>query len=231
MVNYQKKQRLLFEEIEKDFREGKSPSTIVDPVKDYANDNQICLTSVVFLSDEIRRNIEEKIILPLKKLDKRQYCYLQQSLHVTVQNIRTIHDPPLFSADDVEKVKEVLRRIIPKYRPFEFSIRGIFDLPTSLSLRAYSEETFGKLVLELRNALEEAKVPDNKKYASSNTVIANATVCRYSVSPSEVFLAAIREMKEINIGSTIVKEIFLISTNAVCHPDKTKIIERYLLRD
>jgi hypothetical protein len=231
MVNYQKKQKLLFEKIENDFKVGKSPSTIVDPVKDYANDNQICLTSVVFLSDEIKRNIEEKIILPLKKLDKRQYYYLPQSLHVTIQNVRTIHNPPLFSADDVEKVKKVLRRIIPKYHHFEFSIRGIFDLPTSLSLRAYSDEVFGKLVLELRNALNEEGVPDNKKYASSNIIIANTTVCRYTVPPSEVFLNTIRTTKEINVGSMIVKEIFLISTNAICYPNKTKIIERYLLGD
>ncbi len=230
MVSYQKQQELLLKEIEKDFKEGKFPATIVEPVQDYSSDNRICLTSVVFLPQEIQRIVDEKVIKPLKELDKRQYYYLPQSLHITIQNIRTISDPPLFSKKDVEKVKNVLREVITRYEPFDFSIEGFFELPTSLSLCAYSDEILKQLVFEIRKSLKKVGVPDNKKYASDEIVIANSTICRYIGLPNDAFFEEVGKLKNIDVGRVQVKNVSLITTNSVCHPNKTSIVERYPLK-
>ena len=103
MQSYQKLQFDLIEKIECDFREGKEPSTIVEPVPDYIHDDRICLTAISFLPQEVEDEIITKIIKPLREADSRQYFYVPSSFHVTIQNVRTIANPPLFNDRDIEK--------------------------------------------------------------------------------------------------------------------------------
>lgn len=230
MLSYQQRQKELFNKIENNFKKGKICSSIVEPVKDYIQDKRICLTSVFFLPEKIKSSILEKIIKPLKKEDNDQYYYLPESLHLTLQNIRTISDPPLFTEKDIIKVKKVFKEVIPKYNIFSFELKDLFELPTSLSLCGYCGEILKYLVLELREKLQKAGVPDNKKYASGDVFFGNVNVFRYTTNPNSNFAAKIKKLKNVEIGELKVKKVSLITTNAVCYPNKTRIIGTYNLK-
>ncbi|MBI2074857.1 MAG: hypothetical protein HYT83_03425 [Candidatus Levybacteria bacterium] len=229
MVSYQQKQFQLFEKIEEKFKKGENPSTIVESLSDYASDSRICLTSVVFPPREIQQAIISKVIKPLKNADNRLYYYLPNSFHLTIQNIKSIANPPNFTNEEIEKVKKVLQSVVPRYKSFEFNIKGIFELPTSLSLRAYSDEILKYLVLELREELKNVGVYDNKKYASSEIFFGNISICRFTETPNNSFFEEEKKLKDVRIGKLKVAKISLITTNSVCHPGKTNIIEEFNL--
>lgn len=229
MDNYKTKQLKLTKKIEEGFKKGQSLSTVVEPVSDYINDNRICLTSIAFVPQNLEKRIIENVINPLRKINPIQYFYIPGSFHITISNIRTIENPPLFNHKDIDKVREVFERVIPKYRPFILEIKRLFELPTSLAISAFSDETLGNLTLKLREELKKAGVPDNKTYANANIVIGSTTISRFTNSPNPDFKKKVKELKEIDIGSFEVRKISLITTNAVCYPSKTKIIEEYFL--
>lgn len=227
MMSYQRKQRLLIKEIEERFKRGEIPSTIIQPVENFANDKQICLTSVEFISENIQKIIVDKLIKPLKKADEKQYFYPPSSLHLTIQNIRTIRYPPLFTKEDIETTKKVFREIVKKYTFPVFHLKDLFSLPWSLSLCAYTNKIYGDMVLNLREALTQAGIPDDKKYASRDIVFGNITLCRYNKKPNNSFIKKIEELKDVNIGKFRAENIFLITTNSVCHPDSTEILDKF----
>lgn len=229
MDDYASKQLILIKSIEEQFKAGKSPSTIVEPVSDYEKDDRICLTSLSYLSSSLQEKIYTEIVAPLKALDSRQYFYEKDALHITVQNVRVINNPPHFSDMEIEKAKAVFAGVTQKYHPVEVEIERIFELPTSFALSVFTPFNWEDLVLDLRNELERVGVPDDKTYAAG-PVLANVTVCRYTTQPNEEFQNKLKELKEIKIGSFIVNSIKLVTTNAVSLPSKTTIIEEYNLK-
>ncbi|OGD91467.1 hypothetical protein A3E14_00345 [Candidatus Curtissbacteria bacterium RIFCSPHIGHO2_12_FULL_41_13] len=229
MLSYQQKQLLLFEKLEKQFKQAQTPTTLVIPSSNYVNDKRICLTCVVFIPENLQRLILKEIIKPLKNADPSQYYYLPQSLHLTIQNIRTINLPPLFIDDDIEKVKTVFAQIIPKYQAFEFNLEGLFELPTGISIRGFTSEVLGHLVMELRDNLKRVGVADNKTY-SSEIVFGNISVCRYYFKkPNLAFFRKVKELKKIKVGKMKIEAVSLITANCVCHPNLTKILKEYNL--
>lgn len=226
---YSQLQLKLIQDIEEKFKKGESPSTIVEPVADYVNDDRICLTSLSYLPEKIVEKIQSDIINPLKTLDSRQYFYNSGSIHITVQNIRTISDPPLFTTDDIEKTREVFKRIIPNHPKIRVTLKRLFELPTSFGLCAFTDQSWEELVMDLRNELVRVGVPDNKIY-SPGPVLANATFCRYTTTPNSTFMQKIKELKDIEIGSFEFSSVKLVTTNAVDIPEKTTIIDEFELK-
>jgi len=161
--------------------------------------------------------------------DDRQYYFPSNSLHITTQNVRVVNDPPLFTTENITKAKQIFSKIAAKYQPFTLELKGLLELPTSISVRGYSDKIFGDFVLELREELKKAGIPDDKKYSSKNIVFGNSTTCRFTKKPTESFFTKVKKLKNIEIGKFEIKTIALITTNAVCHPDKTSIIATYNL--
>lgn len=228
MDDYSSRQVALVKDIEKQFEAGNSPSTIVEPVSNYETDMRICLTSLAYLPQNLQEKIYNEIVEPLKKIDDRQYFYEKAALHITVQNVRVINNPPHFTDSDIERAKNVFASITQKYHPVEVEIRRIFELPTSFALSAFTPSSWEDLVLDLRNELEKAGVPDDKSYAPG-PVLANVTICRYTTPPNEEFQSKLKELKEIKLGSFKIENIKLATTNAVSFPSKTTIIGEYNL--
>jgi 2'-5' RNA ligase len=229
-MKYQQQQKELIEGIVNKIKEkGNTGSTIVEMRDDYENDDAICLTSVVFLNEELRQKVRKEIIEPLKEIDDKHYFYKPDSLHLTIKNIRTIHKPLLFNEEDVKKVKQVFSQTIPSTKTFEFELKGLVRFPTSISLMGYSDDTLYELVSSLDGKLKEAGVPDNKKYASDTVFFGNITICRFATQPSEEFLSKVEEFKELSIGKLIVDKVSLIKCNAVCSPVNREIVETYHL--
>ncbi|MFC1662989.1 2'-5' RNA ligase family protein [Patescibacteria group bacterium] len=229
MKTYQQKQEQLFDELENQFRKGSAQTSVVEATDDYVDDKRICLTGVIFLSENLQEQIVKKIIEPLQQADGNQYYYEPAALHLTIQNIRTVNYPPLFNDEDIEIARTVFRKIIPRFKPFTFALKGLFELPTSLGIRGYSDKMLGTLTRKLRAELKVSSVPDNKKYASDNVIFGNVSICRYISNPSKDFMREIQKLKDIDIGDLIIDKVSLITTNAVCHSSKTEVLEEYLL--
>jgi len=230
MNQYCQRQFELFETIENSFKNSQKPSEVVELMEDYSHDSRLCLTAVSFLPTKLTAIIEKNIIEPLRRNDSAQYFFPPASLHLTIKNIRIISDPPQFSDQDIAKTERIFSEIISQFRKITFELRGLFTLPTSLAVRAYCNETLKELILALDTGLNAAGVPDNKKYASSEIFFGNITVCRYTSEPRKNFLNTVVALKNISVGELVVKKISLITTNAVCHPQKTKIINEFLLK-
>jgi len=227
-MSYKDKQRELVRSIEVGFKRGDAPSTIVSSVTNYADDRQIGLTSVSFLSRELQYKISSEIIAPLRAADPNQYYYPPESLHLTVQNLKTISDPPLFDRQYIEKARKVFAQTVPNHEPLSLDIQGIFELPTSLALCAFSSETYEELVLNLRKGLEVAGIPDDKKYAPG-VVLGNITFCRFTQKPNISFEHKVEELKEVKMGSFELENIYLIQSNAVCSVPRTEVLDRFIL--
>ncbi|MFA4830835.1 MAG: hypothetical protein WC862_01015 [Patescibacteria group bacterium] len=227
--NYLLQQKGLVKQLEDSFANGVHKSTVVDMQKDYANDDQICLTSVVFIPNEISSKIISSIIGKLKKIEPQHYFYPPESMHLTIKNVRTINKPPLFSESDINKVNQLFSEIIPKFPAFEFNVEDILTFPTSLSLMAYSNDTLKKLVSALNKGLQQIGVPDNKKYLSGSVFWGNITICRFTRNPSTQFIEEVKKMRNLKIGNFKAEKINLITCNAVCYPESRKIIREYEL--
>lgn len=228
--SYQKQQKELIDQLEKALANGVQRSTVVEMRSDYANDRHICLTSVVFVPDKISKKIISGITDRLKKIEPHHYFYPPESMHLTIKNLRTEGNPPLFTPQDAKKADELFKKIIPDYRVFEFNVEDVLTFPTSLAVMAYSGDAFHELVVELDNGLKKIGLPDNKKYFSNSVTWGNITVCRFTKKPGVKFLNAVKEMRDLQIGKFKVEEIKLIICNAACHPGSLQVIGEYDLK-
>ncbi|MBU1118829.1 hypothetical protein KKH43_03035 [Patescibacteria group bacterium] len=229
MTTYRQKQEEVFNKIEK-ANDQSDIASFVKPVADFSGDNRLCLTGVIFLPCEITYKIQEEIIAPLKKSDTEHYFYSPESLHLTIQNVRVIHDPPKFNSDAIEKAKEVFEQVVPRHTAVRFNLQGIFKAPTSIGIKGFCGEEIKELVFDLRTELKKAGIPDDKKYVSKDVIIGNTTVCRFTSKPNQEFWKKYKKIKDTETGAFDAKTVSLIKTNAGCHPGKTEIIASYQLQ-
>ena len=229
MVTYQQKQDKFFKRVEEEFNNGREMSKEYVLRDDYVNDNRICLTGVVFLPQELQEGIVNKIIEPLRKADKRQYYYLPESLQLTIQNARVVHNPPRFDERDIEKVRDVFASIIPRYKEFEFELKGLIELPTSIYIKGYCGQVLEDLVLELRKGLRDNGIVGDKKYPYTDVFIGSITLCRYRCQPNDRVTKEVQRLRNTDIGQLKVDKVSLVTTNFVARPEKTTIIEEFLL--
>lgn len=228
--DYPLQQKQLVEQLEHHFANGSGPSTVVEMQKDYANDDRICLTSVVFVPEHISRKIVSDVIERLRAIEPKQYFYSPESMHLTIKNVRTISKPPLFSDLDIHRVDRLFSEIVPRFPVFEFSVEDVLLFPTSVSIMAYSSEALQKLVLCLDDGLKEIGIPDNKTYLSDCVYWGNITVCRFTQKPSVEFIQEMKKMRNMKIGKFVVEKINLLTCNAVCHPESKNVIHEYALK-
>lgn len=226
---YINQQKQLVKDLEKSFALKNDSTTIVDVQNDYANDDQMCLTSLVFVPEDISKKIIIDVINPLKTVEPNHYFYPIESMHCTVKNIRIIHKPPLFNQLDIKKVDGLFRKIISQFPSFDFYVEDVVLFPTSISIIVYSNNIFQKLVLALDSGLKKIGVPDDKKYFSDTVFFSNLTVCRFTKQPGKKFIAVVKKMRNLKIGKFKAEKINLVTSNAVSHPKSRKIIAEYKL--
>lgn len=204
-------------------------STIVPFQKDYASDARLCLTVVCFVSREVGSRIWDQA-LQLSRCDERHYIYPPRSMHLTLQNIRIIHDPPNFDTSTLERAAGVLASCLRDVPAHKAVLRGLLELPTSLGVPVYFDDTMADTIFGLRGALAAAGLKDDKRYVDDGVVFGNVTFCRYTAPPNEALKRRIAERKSIELGELWIDHAALITTNAVCHPGKTEIIQRMELK-
>jgi len=198
--NYSSQQKDLVGQLEASFANNTDKSKVAEVLEaqdDYVKDKRIFLTSVIFPPAEITAKITVEIIDKLRVIDPDQYFLPPESMHLTVKNIRTISDPPSFTAEDIVKVNKLFSELIPQYPSFEFQVEDVVLFPTSISVMAYSDDTLQKLVLALDQGLKEIGFPDNKKYFSNSIFWGNITLCRFTKNPSEKFVEEVKKKTPI----------------------------------
>ena len=227
MTPFQREQLTLIRQMERAFASGASASTIVPMQADYKNDTQMCLTCVTFVPKEIAGTIRTKLVSSLSAIEPDFYYYPENAFHVTIQNIRIIHDPPHFGSSEITKAKELLSTSVGQHGPLTFEFSGLLSLPTSLALIALTSPEFDQFVKSLRRELILAGIPDDKKYFTEEIIFANTTICRYTHQPSKKFIDEVQKHTSEFFGILTAKEVSLIQTNAGAHPSKTTVFGTY----
>lgn len=231
-MNYARKQKEILERLEALSWAGESPASSVPLSSDFENDARLCLTFLSFLPPAIKETVTT-LIEELKALDTNQYYYLPESLHITIQNVRRIADPPTFTAADITAADRAFQESIAaeNLRPIRFHLSGLLLLPTSLAVTVFTDKTYGDFVKALRQNLTKHKIPDNKSYISDDIVFGNITIARFGAPPSTKLKERVAELKESFSGREyLAEDICLVTTSAVCHPDFTTIRHRYILK-
>ena len=223
---YRDQQQSLVKQLTNEARKGVS---IVPMQADFRYDKKLCLTSVVFIPADLAKKIQRTIIESLRVVDPHHHYYEPGEMHLTIKNIRTIHDPPLFEDADIQKVDRIFTQIFPKHRSFSFFLEEVVLFPTSVSLIGYCDERLKHLVRDLDTGLKRIGIPDNKKYISDSVFFGNITLCRLVRPPSSAFQRRLEELSCNSIASIDVKEIHLVVCNSVCARDSQRIVNSYKL--
>lgn len=227
MTPFQQKQLDLMRQMETALATGAPASTIVPMQADYQNDPQIALTIISRVPKDIAETIQTQLIEPLRAIEPEFFYYPNDALHVTIQNVRVIHDPPRFTASDVAKVDGLLKTLVPKTAPFPFIFAGLLSMPTSVSIIALVSPEYDQFIRRLRKSLTDAGVPDDKTYFTDEAVFANTTICRYTHAPSEKFTDMLTKNKDMHAGQFAPDKVSLVRMNAVASPAKTTVLGEY----
>lgn len=228
MERYQDRQKKLIQQVEEQFRSrpvSLNPAT----ADDFANDRRLALVTLYFVPEEVQQVIQNEIIAPLRATDPAPYYYPSPSLHLTVKNVRYINWPPSYTSQDVEQVRQAFREVTPRLPAFRMKLEGLFEQPASLSVCGFCNETLLSTIITLHQTLQDAGVPDDKKYFSQEIFFGNVSFCRFQDLPNQAFRQKVQELKKIKVGSVLIDRVWLVETDLVCHPGRTIVFEEFPL--
>lgn len=209
---------------------GKANQSAPPPTgHDYAGDPAMALTSVAFLPPPLARDIRRAVIAPLQLMEPQHYYYPPRAMHLTIKNVRTVHDPPLYTAADIHQAHELFDHVSARHAPFAFTLEQVVALAGSICLIGYGNEQFRELVLDLRAGLQRLGIPDDVPLASTEVFFGNVTLCRYESAPSDGLLRAIMERAYSYRADLRVETIHLITCNRACAPASRRILHTYRL--
>lgn len=233
-TGYRQKQRELMDRLEKQSLDGSAPVFAVPRESDYGSSSELCLTLLGFLSPMKKTAVVservQEVIKGFREVDPAQYFYLPESLHLTVQNVRRISDPPTFGPDEIEAACRVFRSRLQGLAPLAFELCGFIRLKNSLSVAGFAPDSYPALIRSLKEGLELEGIPDDKRYMSDDVIFGNVTISRFSCEPTAAFDSRLASIAHESFGELVLDKLSLVVTNSVCHPRATKVIEEYILR-
>lgn len=213
-MDHQTKQKEVINEIENQVSNNALNFSLVAPVQDYENDPRICLTNVHIPHTSLLEKIQREIINPLKEIAPDYYYYTNDSLHMTVKNIRVINDPPHFSSIDISKAEKVIGEVIPAHHKFEVYFYRLLLFPNNLALVGTTDPELDEIVLDLDRKLKEAGVADDKQYTNSRYFFSNMTLARFP-NASNQFINKVNELSNnISFEPYTVDSVTLLTCNA-----------------
>lgn len=211
---HQQKQIEIINEIERQNKTGSLKFSTVEPVKDFAADPRICLTSVHFPRAELLNKVS-KIINELQNISPNHYYYRRNSLHLTIKNIRIVHDPPNFTPADVAKVRRMFSQVIPKHQSFYAYFYRLMLFPYNLALIGASDSELDNIHLELDRKLKQIGIPDDKIYINNKYFFCNMTLARFNSKPTPKFISKVADISNsLELPPYLINTVTLIKTNA-----------------
>lgn len=224
---HQQKQIAVINDIEKQIKDNTLHFTTVPPVNDYEGDTRLCLTSVHIPHNHLI-NTAREIIEQLRNVEPTYYFYDNDSLHMTIKNVRVINNPPHFTNEDTEKAKEVFSEVIPHHQTFSVYFYRLLLFPTNLALIGTTDPELDSIILDLDKNLNKKGVPDDKKYSNDRYFFSNMTLARFPEA-SDTFKQKVKELSDsLRVDPYEVDSVTLLSCNAVCK--KRQIIDMWDLQ-
>lgn len=216
LTQHQKKQLEVIEDIERQVSSNAVFFSTVTPVADYESDQRMCLTTVHFPSDTFKSFIYKSIIIPLQSQYPDLYYYPDDAIHVTIRNVRVIHDPPLFSDSDIDKVKRTMETTVGKHKKFRVFYFRLLVFPHNLALIGTTDPELDELSLDLAEGFQKAGIPDDKIYSNSRHFFSNVTIARFGETIPDGFHTTISKLSESLVyPNYTVDSVSLVSSNAV----------------
>jgi len=213
---YQKKQIEVINKIERQINTNSIKFSMVTPTTDFDNDQRMCLTGVHFPHEKLLNIIENNLIAPLRKIQANHYYYSQDSLHLTIKNVRTVSSPPNFDKNDVTKVKIVFDKVIPKHHQFKAYFYRLLLFPSNLALIGTVDPELDKIIFDLNENLDKINFPDDKQYTNNKYFFCNTTLVRFISPISEEFKKKIINLSaNVKLDPYTIDSVSLISGNAV----------------
>lgn len=227
-MTYLAEQKLIIEKLKQASANDDSAISYVPMSDNFQNDQKRCLTLLTYLP----KNISNKVISvteKLKSIEADHYYYPKDSLHLTIQNVRTVNDPPLFSAHDEKQADLAFQSSLKGKKQLFFQLSGLLRLRTSISIICYAEESYKFFVQEMRKSLEQYGIGDNKRYISNDVFFGNITICRFSKEPGNHFNSKVEALANSTFGNLAVSNLSLVVTNSICETPHTREINSYRL--
>lgn len=221
-MTYKDRQRALVRQINARPATSEFPATSVRPVSAYEDD---CRTFLAFIARPPAPLVERVLDLQerLIRLDPQQFAIPRSALHFTVKSVRTVCDPPAFTAEEVELARCAAADVVPGLGSFELQVEGTLQTPSSLALAAYSSERFDAWVRGVDRALRDRGVRDDKTYASDAVFFTNLTLLRYVRPPAQALIDAYLPLERVRFEPFEVKEVALVSSNLAFSPDLCRV--------
>ena len=222
MNDHQQKQKEVINLIEQQVNSNTIRFSTVSPVTDYEIDQRMCLTAVHLPHQNLIEKIKETILRPLQEISPEHYYYPDNSLHMTVKNIRTINNPPHFTKEDIATARDILAKTVPQHKKFTVYFYRLLLFPLNVALIGTTDPQLDDLVLDLDLKLKNAGVPDDKKYVNHKYFFSNITLARFTQSPTKTFKKKVEELSQTtNIAPYIVDSVTLLTGNAVLQKQHT----------
>ncbi len=215
LINHQHKQQEIINKIADQVNNNSLNFSTVSPVTNYEIDPRICLTSVHLPHQKLIDQVQA-IIEPLRKIEPSFFYYPNDSLHLTVKNVRVINDPPHFNEHDAQKAKEVFSRIIPKHKQFQIYFYRLLLFPNNLALIGTTDPELDSIILDLDDELKNEGIPDDKVYVNSKYFFSNMTLVRFNTQLSQKCKEKIFELSNnLKFEPYLIDSVTLLSCNAV----------------
>lgn len=212
---HRQKQIEAISQIENQIRNDDLNFSTVTHTKSYESDPRICLTSVHFPSNLLKKKIEKLIIEPLRQISPGVYFYSRESMHMTIKNIRVINNPPRFTTYDIKKATKIFSQIIPKHRAFRVYFYKLLLFPNNLALIGTTDPELDAIILDLDRRLISEGLPDDKQYTNSQYFFSNMTLARFSSVPEE-FINKVKDLSnQIKLDPYVIDSVSLITGNAI----------------
>lgn len=187
----------------------------VVPIRDnFSGDNRLSLGVFARIPDDIAEEIARVQNL-LRSVAPHFHYAPRQSLHLTVQNVRTIASPPTFTREDAHRVAEMVRTLAPKFPPQCVHAEGVIALPTSVLVTVLYPPSMHDLIAALSAGINELGLPDDKLYVDATTRFGNITICRFTAPPTKEFLEVVRGLRNEEIADIAIPALQVAITNAV----------------
>ncbi|HSW89075.1 MAG TPA: hypothetical protein VLG12_07975 [Candidatus Saccharimonadales bacterium] len=226
MTLHQQQQVSVIDTIENEIKNNSLSFSTVSPVTDFEKDERICLTSVHLPKENLIFKIH-KIINALKEAEPEYYYYPDNSLHMTIKNIRVINDPPHFTSEDISKAETVFAKVIGNHKKFAAYFYRLLLFPNNLALIGTTDPEFDTLFLDLDQELKEAGISDDKQYSNSAYFFSNMTLARFPIITKQFKEKVAEVSKTLIFEPYIVDSVTLLSCNAVLK--KRHIIDTWKL--
>ena len=228
---YQQNQKKVIAQIEKQITQDQlSFSTVVPTDVSFPDDPRLSITSVHLPRLDLINQIQTQLIKPLKSAFPEHYYYDDQSLHLTIKNVRIIHHPPLFGQQDIDLARQVFAQIVPQHFAFRVYYYRLLLFPYNLALIGTTDPELDQLVLDLDDSLKKAGIADDKKYINDRYFFSNVTLARFAKPVTLPFIKMVEQLSnKIKFTPYLVDSVTLLTCNAVLQ--KRQEIGTFMLQE